>query len=71
MEAEWETQKAPAPWTLIAPHQEQQKNSFAIELPWALGVLVTHSLDTKIEGLKSIIAKNKIRIENGMKAIQL
>ena len=69
IEAEWTTQKAPAPWTLVAiPHQEQQKNSYAVELPWALGVLVTHSLDTQVEGLKPIIAHNKIRIRNGIKA---
>ena len=69
IEAEWTTQKAPAPWSLVAiPHQEQQKNSYSVELPWALGVLVTHSLDTQVEGLKPIIAHNKIRIRNGIKA---
>ncbi len=67
IEAEWTTAPAPAPWALVAwPNQKEQKNDFAVKLPWAMGVLITHSFDEKIEGLKPIIAENKGKIKRGM-----
>src|SRR5690606_3677790 len=45
MEALWDTQEAPMPFNLIAfPSQEEQRNTFAIEIPAVLSLLVTHSL---------------------------
>lgn len=72
MEAEWNTEPAPAPWNLVAwPNQEKQKNDFAVKIPWAMGVLITHSLKDQVEGLKPIMARNKQRIERGMVAYGL
>lgn len=66
MEAEWKTEPAPAPWTVVAwPDQQKMKNEFAVKVPWAMGVLITHSLDTQVEGLLPIIEKNKQRIKRG------
>jgi cytochrome d ubiquinol oxidase subunit I len=72
MEGEWTTEPAPAPWKLFAlPDQAAQKNYAEIQIPWVMGLIVTHSLDTEVPGLKEIIAENKVRIEKGMTAYQL
>lgn len=72
MEAMWETEKPPASFNLVAwPDQKAQMNHYAIEIPAALGLLVTHSLDTPIPGLKDIIAENEDRIRRGMKAYEM
>lgn len=72
IEAEWETQPAPAAFTLFGiPHQEAEKNSYAIKIPYALGLIATRSLDKPVIGLKELMAQHEIRIRNGMKAYQL
>jgi cytochrome bd ubiquinol oxidase subunit I len=56
IEAEWETSAPPAPFNAIAfPSQAQQKNFGAIEIPHFLGLLVTHSSETEIPGIKTIL----------------
>lgn len=70
IEAEWHTQPAPASFNLIAfPSQEEEKNDFAIEIPYVLGLLTTHSLDTEVKGLTELKADNQIRIEKGVVAL--
>ncbi len=45
IEAQWQTQKPPASWSLIAfPSQKEQKNYFVISIPYALSLIATHSL---------------------------
>lgn len=69
IEAEWTTQKPPAAFNAIAwPNQAEMKNDFAIQIPDVLGLIVTHSWNHKIEGLKDIAADNEKRIESGMQA---
>lgn len=69
MEGQWETQKAPASWYLIAfPDQEKEKNYFTIKIPYALSLIATHSLSGTVEGIKPIIARYEKRVENGIKA---
>ena len=56
IEAEWDTQKSPANFNVIAfPSQENQENYGAIQIPKLLGVLTTHSFDQKIYGVKTIL----------------
>lgn len=70
VEAEWHTSPAPASFNLIAfPSQEKEENDFAIQIPYVLGLLTTHSLDTEVKGLKELKANNKIRIEKGVQAL--
>ena len=70
MEAMWETEPAPASFNVIAwPNEAEQKNDFAIEIPYVMGIIGTHSLDKQIPGIKEIRAKNRVRIENGVKAV--
>ncbi|XPE35385.1 cytochrome ubiquinol oxidase subunit I [Shigella flexneri] len=44
IEAEWETQPAPAAFTLFGiPDQEEETNKFALQIPYALGIIATRS----------------------------
>jgi len=68
IEGVWSTPKAPAAWSLIAwPDQREEKNLFAIKIPYGLSIIATHSLTGTVEGAKQIIEKNKTRIREGMK----
>lgn len=51
MEAVWETESA-APFTIVAlPDEEQRRNRFALEIPYAASLILTHELDGTIQGL--------------------
>ncbi|WP_130834425.1 cytochrome ubiquinol oxidase subunit I [[Erwinia] mediterraneensis] len=72
IEAEWETQPAPAPFTLFGvPDQETQENRYAIQIPYLLGLIATRSVDTPVTGLKALLAQHELRIRNGMQAYAL
>ncbi len=72
IEAEWETQPAPAAFTLFGiPDQDAQENHFAIQIPYALGIIATRSVDTPVIGLKDLLVQHEERIRNGMKAYSL
>ncbi|MGV3345163.1 cytochrome ubiquinol oxidase subunit I [Enterobacteriaceae bacterium LUAb1] len=72
IEAEWETQPAPAAFTLFSiPDQTQQHNKYAIQIPYALGLIATRSVDKQVTGLKDLLQQHERRIRNGIKAYQL
>ena len=72
IEAEWETQPAPAAFTLFGiPDQDAQKNHMSIQIPYALGIIATRSVDTPVIGLKDLMVQHEERIRNGMKAYHL
>ncbi len=72
IEAEWETQPAPASFNLFTiPDQETQSNNFTIEIPYALGIIATRSLDKEVTGLKDLMVQHEARIRNGMIAYKL
>ncbi|WP_241622232.1 cytochrome ubiquinol oxidase subunit I [Rosenbergiella australiborealis] len=72
IEAEWETQPAPAAFTLFGiPDQQAEKNHYAIRIPYLLGLIATRSTDKPVLGLKDLLAEHEIRIRNGMKAYEL
>lgn len=71
IEAEWETQPAPAAFTLFIPDQNAQTNHFAIQIPYALGIIATRSVDKPVIGLKDLMVQHEERIRNGMKAYAL
>ena len=69
IEGEWETHPAPASFNMIAfPSQKNKENSFAIEIPYVMGIIATRSLDKQVIGLKDIITDNEARIRNGILA---
>jgi len=53
MEGHWET--GPAPFTIFAwPDQEAAENHFEIAVPYAGSLILTHSLEGEVTGLKSV-----------------
>ncbi|MDY4594348.1 MAG: cytochrome ubiquinol oxidase subunit I [[Pasteurella] aerogenes] len=72
MEGEWHTQPAPASWNLaIIPNQAEQKNDFAIQIPYAAGIIVTRSFDKQFTGLVDLQARNEERVRSGITAYGL
>ena len=54
IEAEWETEEAPAAFTLMGmPDNEAQETHGAIKVPYVMGIIATRSLDEEVMGLKT------------------
>lgn len=71
MEAMWHTEPAPASFNLIAiPDQEDHHNDFAIEIPWAMGIIGTRSLTTPMEGINDLVAMAEHRVQSGLIAYE-
>ncbi|MFT3756329.1 MAG: cytochrome ubiquinol oxidase subunit I [Pseudoxanthomonas sp.] len=69
IEAMWETEPAPAGFNLIAfPDQGKQENRGEIHIPWVMGVIGTHSLNTEMPGIKELVQRADGRIRNGLVA---
>jgi len=67
IEAEWETEEAPASFTLFGfPDEEAMTTDYAVKFPWVLGLIATRSIDEKVGGIKGILENNKERIKSGM-----
>ena len=67
IEGEWETEPAPAPFTLVGfPSNEDQETHHAIKIPYLLGLIATRSLDTPVTGLKDLMKGHEVRIRSGM-----
>ena len=70
MEGMWETEPAPASFNLIAfPNEAEQKNDFAIKIPYAMGLIATRSTDHVLPGIKEIRERNEVRVANGVKGV--
>ncbi len=69
MEGMWETEAAPAPFTLFGlPSVEDRETHAKIEVPWALGIIATRSIDTQVLGINDLVERAKQRIGQGMAA---
>jgi len=69
IEAEWDTQPAPAAITAFGiPNQKEQRTDYAIKIPWLLGLIATRSVDKEITGIKDLVRQAEQRIPNGMVA---
>ena len=67
MEATYETEPAPAPWTLFAiPGPDGGKPSFSIQVPWVGGLITTRSLTEELEGIDELVVHAETRIRSGM-----
>ena len=70
IEAMWETEPAPASFNAIASINEaEQRNDWAIEIPYVMGLIGTRSLTKEIPGIREIKEKNRLRILNGVHAV--
>ncbi|MDO8305004.1 cytochrome ubiquinol oxidase subunit I [Herminiimonas sp.] len=69
IEGMWETQPAPADFTLVGfPNQAARETHYAIHLPALMGLIGTRSLDTVIPGINELVQHAELRIANGIKA---
>lgn len=69
IEAMWETESAPAGFTLIGfPDMKTHTTKYEIRIPWVLGIIATRSFKTPIPGIKELVEHAKQRIQNGMEA---
>lgn len=69
MESMWHTESAPANFNLLAiPNQKERRNDFAIEIPWAMGIIGTRSLTTPMLGINELVDHAEVRIAQGIKA---
>jgi cytochrome d ubiquinol oxidase subunit I len=60
IEAMWETEEAPAPFTAFGfPDQEARETHYAVHIPWAMGLIGTRSLDTEIPGINELEQRPK------------
>lgn len=71
LEAMWETEPAPAPFNVIAwPNEAEQKNDWAVQIPWVMGLIGTRSVSKQIPGILEIKEKNRHRILSGIEAVK-
>ena len=67
IEAMWETEPAPASFTLVGwPDQEARETKYAIRIPYVMGLIGTRSLTQKIEGIDELVAEAEKRVRSGI-----
>ena len=70
IEAMWETEPAPASFNVIASiNQREQKNDWAVEIPYVMGLIGTRSVSKQIPGIHEIKVRNRGRIMSGIEAV--
>lgn len=69
IEAMWETEEAPASFTLIGiPDAETRETHYAIHIPYVMGLIGTRSLQAEIPGIQELINEAEDRIRSGLVA---
>lgn len=67
IEAMWETEPAPAGFTVFGwPDQKTHTTHYEVKIPYLLGIIATRSFTETIPGIKDIIEKAEERIKNGL-----
>lgn len=67
IEAMWETEPAPASFTLVGfPDQEARETHYAVHIPWAMGLIGTRSLTHEIPGIKELVEEAEVNIRAGL-----
>jgi cytochrome d ubiquinol oxidase subunit I len=67
IEAEYETDKAPATFTAIGiPNDQTLRTDYAVRIPWLLGLIATRSVDKQVTGIKDLMVEHGTRIRSGM-----
>lgn len=58
MEAIWETEQG-APFSIIAwPDEQQRRNHYALEIPYAASLILTHELQGEVQGLNDFVGEH-------------
>ena len=69
VEAEYETHPAPAPFTIFGiPNDEEERMDYAIQIPYAMGIIATRSFDEEVTGIKDLKEQHRVRILSGVQA---
>lgn len=69
IEAMWNTEKAPAGLMLFGlPNEEAKRTDYALEIPYALGIIATRSFNTPLTGINQLLEEGREKIKDGMKA---
>ncbi|MGA2551849.1 MAG: cytochrome ubiquinol oxidase subunit I [Burkholderiaceae bacterium] len=69
IEAMWNTEPPPASFTAFGlPDVAERTTHFAIEIPWAMGIIGTRSLDGTLPGINQLVASAQERIKKGILA---
>lgn len=69
IEAEWNTEPAPASFTLFGiPNQQEMRTDYAIKIPYVLGLIATRSTTGQVTGIQDLMTEHENRIRNGMVA---
>lgn len=69
IEGMWQTEKPPASFNLFGiPDQAKRVTTHTIKIPYLLGLIATRSLDTPLLGIDNLVASDKLRIIQGIKA---
>ena len=69
IEAMWETEPAPAGFTVIGiPDVAARTTYAAIKVPWLLGLIATRSLDREVAGIENLVDETRGRIRSGIDA---
>ena len=71
MEGLWKSESAPIPFNLVAfPSQKDQANHGQVQVPYALSLLVTHSMDGTVPGFDKLEQQAVERIRGGIPAVE-
>lgn len=69
IEAMWETEPAPASFTLFGiPDVQNRTTHYAMHIPWVMGLIGTRSVDKPIPGINNLVEDTKGKIGNGIQA---
>jgi cytochrome bd ubiquinol oxidase subunit I len=69
IEAEWNTEPAPASFTVFGLPDVAARRTYAdIKIPWLLGLIATRSLDQPVLGIDDLVARARARIVKGVQA---
>ncbi|WP_349357951.1 cytochrome ubiquinol oxidase subunit I [Stappia sp.] len=67
IEAMWETEPAPASFTVVGfPDQEARETHYAIHVPAVMGLIGTRSLTQEIPGISELVAQAEERVRSGI-----
>jgi cytochrome d ubiquinol oxidase subunit I len=69
IEAEWNTEPAPAGFTLFGlPDVAARRTHLELKIPWLLGLIATRSIDRPVEGIIDLVNRARGRVVSGAQA---
>ncbi|SCM68047.1 cytochrome ubiquinol oxidase subunit I [Donghicola eburneus] len=67
IEGMWETEEAPAPFTLVGiPDQEDRETHYAVHVPYVMGLIGTRSLTEEIPGIAELVEEAEGQVRSGI-----